>query len=211
MAKRRRVQNLTALGVLSALAFRDMHPYEIAGALRSWNKESDLQIKWGSFYTVVRNLAKHGLIAPVESVRAGNRPERTVYAITDEGRAELVDWTRELLTEAGRESFLAGLSVATMLGPDEVASLLQQRLTTIAEAERSTRDELARARDVPRVFLLETEYELSLLAAEAGWMRGLLAALADGEEPWVPAWRHFHATGELPPELRAMAENRDRS
>ncbi|MFD0521419.1 PadR family transcriptional regulator [Paractinoplanes durhamensis] len=119
MAKRRKVGNPMALGVLSVVAFRPMHPYEMAAALKGWGKERDLQIKWGSLYTVVGNLAKHGFLASSPSERAGKRPERTVYRITDAGRAELADWTRELLSTAEPESprFRGGLSVMSVLSP----------------------------------------------------------------------------------------------
>src|SRR3954471_24483675 len=98
MAAKRRVGNLLALAVLSALGQRPMHPYEIATTLRGQGKDQDMEIKWGSLYTVVRNMEKHGLIAAVESSREGRRPERTFYRITDDGRAEMVDWARELVS-----------------------------------------------------------------------------------------------------------------
>jgi len=41
---------------------------------------------------VVRQLANAGFVAEHETSREGQRPERTVYAITDTGRAELRDW-----------------------------------------------------------------------------------------------------------------------
>src|SRR5687768_5466140 len=120
--KRRRVNNLAALAILSAVTMRPMNPYEMATSLRAWGKDQDMAIKWGSFYTVVSNLNAHGLIAAVESGRAGNRPERTVYAITDAGRAEMVDWARELVSLPTTEQlrFRAGLSVLSALHPDEV-------------------------------------------------------------------------------------------
>ena len=98
MAKQRKVGNLLALAVLSTVIERPMHPYEIASLLRSRGKEDDMDIKWGSLYTVVRNMVKHGFIEVVDTERAGARPERTVYRITDAGRAELVDWARELVS-----------------------------------------------------------------------------------------------------------------
>ncbi|GAA3347321.1 PadR family transcriptional regulator [Amorphoplanes nipponensis] len=209
MAERRRVGNLLALGVLSAVAFRQMHPYEMAGALRGWGKERDLQIKWGSLYTVVRNLTKHGLLAEVESTRAGRRPERTVYRITDAGRAELVDWTRELLSAAEPEfpRFRAGLSVMSVLAPDEVAELLRRRLAAVEReiaGARATIDE--HSPRVPRLFLIEVEYDLAMLAAEATWMRSLLAELTAGTLPGLAQWRRAHETGEITAELAALAE-----
>ena len=125
MAKQRKIGNLLALAVLATVIERPMHPYEIASLLRSRGKEDDMDIKWGSLYTVVRNMVKHGFIEVVDTTRAGARPERTVYRITDAGRAELVDWTRELISTPQPEhpKFKAGLSVLAVLGPDDAAAL----------------------------------------------------------------------------------------
>ena len=144
MPKRRKVGNLLALAVLSALVQRPMHPYEIATALRAWGKDQDMEFKWGSFYTVIGNLDKHHLIEAVESVREGRRPERTVYRITDAGRAELVDWARELVSTpmAEHPRFRAGLSVLAALHPDEATDLLRQRLDLLEGAIREDRDAL---------------------------------------------------------------------
>lgn len=210
MAKKRKVGNLMALGILSTLVFRDMHPYEIAGALKGWGKDEDLEIKWGSFYTVVRNLAKHGMLEEVASGREGRRPERTVYRLTEAGRAELVDWTRELLSVAERETprFRAGLSVMAAVSPDEVTPLLQQRLAGVEEAIAAARKTLETySEKVPRLFLIETEYDVAMLRAEAEWMRSLIGELADGTLPGIDQWREVHETGQVPADLVELAEN----
>ena len=209
MAKQRKVGNLLALAVLSTLAQRDLHPYEIAAALRGWGKDQDMDIKWGSLYTVVRNMDKHGLIEAVQSVREGRRPERTIYRITDAGRAELVDWARELVStpEPERPRFRAGLSVLSVLHPDEATTLLRQRLDQLENAIAAGRDALTEyARDVPRLFLVELEYDLAMQEAEAAWMRDLLAELTSGTLPGIDGWRAFHETGEIPAELIELAE-----
>ena len=209
MPKRRKVGNLMALAILSAVAHRPMHPYEMAAALRGWGKDRDMAIKWGSLYTVVQNMAKHGLLAEVESTRQGRRPERTVYRITEAGRAELVDWTRELLSVAEHEfpRFRAGLSVLSVLAPDEVTGLLQQRLSALNAEIAKQRDALDRERvEVPRLFLIEDEYNLAILAAEAAWVGSLLAELTSGTLPGLAEWRAFHDTGEISAELLRLAE-----
>lgn len=135
MAKRRKVGNLTALAVLGTVPPRPMHPYEIASVLRVRSKEQDMKIRWGSLYRVVQNLDKYGFLEAVQSERHGGRPERTVYRITDAGRAELVDWVRELVGVPDREElrFKAGLSMLGVLSSDEVVVLLQGRIDALAE------------------------------------------------------------------------------
>ncbi|GGK74852.1 PadR family transcriptional regulator [Sphaerisporangium melleum] len=209
MPKPRKVGNLMALAVLSALTQRPMHPYEIATVLRGWGKDDDMEIKWGSLYTVVRNMEKHGLIAAVESVREGRRPERTVYRITDSGREEMVDWARELVSTPVQERprFRAGLSVLAVLHPDEATRLLRQRLDLLDDGIAAARDALTRhARTVPRLFLVESEYDLALQEAEAAWVRALLTELTSGTYPGLDVWRTVHETGVMPPELTELAE-----
>jgi DNA-binding PadR family transcriptional regulator len=210
MAKRRKVGNLLALGLLALLVpGRPMHPYEMATLLRRTGKEHDLHIKWGSLYTVVGNLEKHGFIAAVDTGRAGRRPERTRYAITDAGRAELRDWLRELVADPEREQprFAAALSVVGVLPPDEVAELLEHRLRALEADVAAQRAALQRfATEVPRLFLIESEYALALRVAEAEWTRSLLAELTDGSMPGLSEWRTWHRDGVTPAAWTALLE-----
>ena len=208
MAKRRRVGNLLALALLALLVPGDaIHPYEMAILLRRTGKEQNMTIKWGSLYTVVQNLEKHGLIEAAETGRAGNRPERTRYAITDAGRVELTDWLRELVADPEPEHprFEAALSVVSVLPPDEVATLLERRLAALEAALAVQRAALAEAgTQVPRLFLIESEYALALREAEAAWTRSLRDELTGGTLDGVAEWRRWHETGATPPGWAAL-------
>lgn len=209
MAKRRRVGNLLALALLAILApGTPMHPYEMASVLRRTGKERDMKIKWGSLYTVVQNLEKHGFITTVGSDRDGRRPERTVYAVTDAGRAELRDWVRELVEvpEPELSRFEAALSVLGVLPPDEATELLAARLRALDEDIAGLRAELAGATYLPRIFLIETEYAVAMREAEAAWVRSLLKELADGTLPGIAQWRDYHETGRPPPQWTQLLE-----
>ena len=209
MAKRRKVGNLLALAVLSAVIQRPMHPYEMASVLRERGKEQDMKIKWGSLYTVVQNMEKHGFLEATESMRQGGRPERTIYRITDAGREELEDWVRELVSTPEREHprFEAGLSVLVVLPPDEATNLLRQRLGLLEEEIAGERESLARtSREIPRLFLVEAEYDLAIREAEATWIRSLLEEFTAGSFPGLAQWRDWHATGLMPAELVDLAE-----
>lgn len=200
MPKRRKVGNLLGLAVLSTVVERPMHPYEIASTLRERGKETDMDVKVGSLYTVVRNLEKYGYLEVADTGRSGARPERTVYRITAAGRDELVDWARELVAEPQPEQprFKAGLSVLAVLTPDEAATLLEQRLAALQEANAALRGTLgAVAGQVPRLFLLESGYELAARDAECAWIRGLLAEFAAGTFPDLAMWRAYHESGRI--------------
>jgi DNA-binding PadR family transcriptional regulator len=209
MAKRRKVSNLLALSLLTLLTQRPMYPYEMASMLRERGKDNAIKVNWGSFYTVVQNLEKYGFIEAVEVVREGRQPERTTYQLTDAGRAELMDWLRELLSVPEREhsSFEAALSEAAVLPPDELIDLLQQRLAVLEEANGRMQAELATlVTQIPRLFLIESEYYLAQRRAEEEWVRGLLKEFTGGTFPGLDDWRRFHATGEVPDYVQELAE-----
>src|SRR6266487_4915200 len=161
MAKRK-MSNPLALAVLSLLIERPMHPYEMSSTMRERVKEESIKLNYGSLYSVVDSLVKHGLIEVHETTREGRRPERTVYAITEAGRTELEDWLAELLSTPVREftSLEAGLSLMPGLPPDEVARLLDQRVERLRVELRSldSGHEVARERGLPELFLVESLY-----------------------------------------------------
>jgi DNA-binding PadR family transcriptional regulator len=209
MAKRRKVGNLLALYLLSLLAQQPMYPYEMAQTLRDRGKEQSFPINWGSLYTVVANLAKYGFIEEAGTVREGRQPERTTYQITERGLAELKDWMTELLgvPEDERSGFVAALSEAGILPPDEVIGLLTTRLESLDKANAAQLDDLKKwVERLPRVLLIEAEYQLAMRVAQSQWLRGLLTELVGGTISGIDAWRRMHETGETPPEFDELNE-----
>jgi len=203
MAEKRKVANLMALAVLATVVQRPMHRYEMASVMRARGKDRDMDIKWGSLYTVVQNLERNGYLETTGVTRQGARPERTVYQITDAGRDELVAWTRELIAEPQAEHtrFVAGLSVLAVLAPQDVIELLRTRLQTLTETVDSLTGMLDEASHVPRLFLIEDEYRIAMTRAEVEWVRSLLDELTAGNFPHLDAWRRFHETGQMPAEF----------
>lgn len=209
MSSKRKVDNLLALAVLATVYQRPMHRYEMASVMRARGKDQDMDVKWGSLYTVVRNMEKHGLLEELGTSRQGARPERTIYGITEEGRRELVDWTRELISTPWREHprFAAGLSVLAVLRPQEAADLLRRRLGRLEESIAAEKAALAEhGGDVPRLFLVEDEYGLAMLEAEAAWVRSLLGELASGTFPGLDGWQAWHDTGAIPEDVAEAAK-----
>jgi DNA-binding PadR family transcriptional regulator len=207
MAKRRKVGNLLALSLLSLLAQQPMYPYEMAQTLRARGKDQNFKINWGSLYTVVNNLEKYGLIEEVGTVREGRQPERTTYQITAQGLAELRDWLSELLSvpEDENSAFVTALSEGGMLPPDQVIKLLTIRLATLDRNNAAHQADLKLwSERLPRLLLLETEYQLAMRLAQAKWVRGLLRELVEGTLDGMETWRQIHETGEMPPEMKEL-------
>jgi DNA-binding PadR family transcriptional regulator len=201
MAKRK-VSNPLALAVLGLLTERRMHPYEMASTLRARAKEESIKLNYGSLYSVVEALVRHGLIEVVDTVRDGRRPERTVYAITEQGRVEFADWLSELLAVPAKEypQFEAALSLVVGLPPDEVLDLLRLRALRLAAEVSGSEAALRRSLDsgLPRIFAVEGEYRLGQLRAELAFVEALAGEIADGRIDGYELWRTAHETSEIP-------------
>jgi DNA-binding PadR family transcriptional regulator len=193
---RRRVSNPLALAVLGCLAERPMHPYEISTTLRTRGKESSIKLNYGSLYSVVESLQKHGLIAARETTREGRRPERTVYEITPAGQEEFEDWLAELLSTPARDftSLEAGLSLMPGLPPDEVARLLAERADKL-QMEIASLDAMfafAAERKLPEIFSVESQFRRAMLSAELDFVTRLAEDIRSGAFGGTAVWRRMH-------------------
>lgn len=201
---KRKVGNLLGLAVMAYLLQRPMHPYEISRTLRDNGDDRSIKFNHGSLYMVVGQLVKAGFITAQETIRDGQMPERTVYALTGNGRAELHDWLRDLVEEPGHEypQFVAALSLVAALPPDEVVDLLGRRLERLARARSETTDLVdgALAQGVPELFLVEEQYRLALLDAETAFVEGFVARITDPDSGWGRDWARFHARESDPGE-----------
>jgi DNA-binding PadR family transcriptional regulator len=207
---RRKVSNPLALAVLGCLLERPMHPYEMSTTMRERRKEDSIKLNYGSLYSVVESLTKHGLISPRETVREGRRPERTVYEITEAGRAEFVDWLSELVSTPVQEytQFEAALSMLTGLPPEDATRLLEMRARLLTDELAALSAEMAASAELglPRLFSVEVEYRAALRSAEREFVRSLLGEIADGSLDGLAEWRQFHVEGAV--DIEAMFRQR---
>jgi DNA-binding PadR family transcriptional regulator len=203
---KRKVSNPLALAVLTLLAEKPMHPYEMSSTLRERAKEQSIKLNYGSLYSVVDSLVRHRLIEVQEVVREGKRPERTVYAITDAGRIEFVDWLTELLATPVKEylQFEAALSLMPTLAPGDVVRLLESRLLRLDTEIAATEAVLAKltGEGMAGLWLIEVEYMQVMRRAERGFVSGLIEKIKKEDLPDIMVWRRAHeaAAGDVPNE-----------
>src|ERR1700709_1564859 len=100
------------LMVLVLLAEAPMHPYEMQRLMLWRGKDQVVRVQRGSLYPAVERLWKAGLIDPLETERAGRRPERTVYQLTGAGRETAETWLTSMVRNVRNEfpEFPAALS-----------------------------------------------------------------------------------------------------
>jgi DNA-binding PadR family transcriptional regulator len=215
MAQARKVGNPLALAVLSYLTQRPMHPYELSRTLRQNDDGRSIKFNHGSLYMVFGQLAKAGFVVAQETARDGQRPERTLYALTPAGRAEMHAWLRSLVEEPEHEypHFVAALSLIAALPPDEVVDLLGRRRVRlqVRQDEIATLIATTLAAGEHPLFLVEEEYRLALLNAEAAFVDHFIERIIDPNTGWAPAWAQVLATFPLPARTDPSDEDRSAS
>jgi DNA-binding PadR family transcriptional regulator len=191
VAKRRKVANPLALAVLAQLLMGPTHPYEIGRRLTLQDKGRNIKYNRGSLYMVVEQLAKAGFIAEDGTVRDTQRPERTIYALTADGKTELYDWLRDLVAHPEHEfpKFGVALSLLVVLSPAEAVELLGTRLAALTEEAEQIRADVKASTDggLQWVFVVEEEYRLAVLDAEARFVTTLVEQL--GKPEYVRMWQ----------------------
>ena len=166
--------------------------------MRERGKDQSIKLNYGTLYTVVEALQQHEFIVAQETERAGRRPERTVYRLTDAGRMELIDWVSELISRPVKEytQFEAGLTLIPVLPPEDAAALLTQRCASleINIVQEHSLLQLAAQRGVSRLNLIEGEYLLAMHEAELAWTRQFAEAIRSGTMEGISEWADFHRT-----------------
>ena len=158
-----------------------MHPYRMQTLIRQRGKDQVANVTArNSVYQTIAALERAGLIAARETTRDENRPERTLYEATAEGRRTLRDWVRHGLSTPAREYPEFPAVLATLYGPDDredFAALLRQRVEALVPRLHEMEQPYP---NVPRLFLLEMEYMAALVRAEVKWLKGVIADLESG-------------------------------
>lgn len=182
-------ERLTPLSVmvLGLLREGDMHPYEMIRLMRQRHDDRLAPITNGTVYHTVGRLQKLGLLAELGVDRDGNRPERTTYTLTDDGRAIVLEWVRRELPRVDRpEQFRVALADSHNLDRVEVLELLRLRRDALQGQfcyHRDGRDKAAE-RGVPAQYLVEIEREAALLEADLRWLDTLIIRLEHREFAW---------------------------
>ncbi|MGF6882007.1 DNA-binding PadR family transcriptional regulator [Nocardia sp. GAS34] len=178
-----------AMALLGILHLEPMHPYAIQRRIKEWGKDKVVNVgQRAALYKTIARLQEAGLVAVRETGRDQQYPERTVYEITDAGRAAVAGWLAEMVGHPRNEypEFPAALSFLMLLGPDAAAVELRRRADALrAElAEMAVDAEQAEQFALPRVVMLEDEYLRAVTEAELRWLDGVVADLDAGTLTW---------------------------
>ncbi|KAA2251265.1 PadR family transcriptional regulator [Solihabitans fulvus] len=165
-----------------------MHPYEMQQTMRERHVNRMVKVTVGSLYHAVDKLERTGLIEATQTSREGNRPERTTYRITDEGRDVFADQLRHMTAEPADEYPEFDLAVGFLhkLDPEDALRQLHERTTAIESnlaAQQVWMDRLA-TQNLQPMYWINIRYRHAMWQAELTWIRDLVARLESGQINW---------------------------
>ncbi|HUB41327.1 MAG TPA: PadR family transcriptional regulator [Streptosporangiaceae bacterium] len=123
---------LFILGTLAASG--PLHGHQIRQQAQSDRTETYTDFQVGSVYGALKRLASEDLIREVRTERVGNRPERTIYEITPEGRRSLAAIHDSALREIDRhhDPFDLALAQARAIPEEHIEQIVKNRIGALS-------------------------------------------------------------------------------
>jgi DNA-binding PadR family transcriptional regulator len=124
-----------SLFILGVLHRGDFHPYEIKRRLENAMVECFTDVDVGTLYYAVRQLEKDGLISAVGQERVTRGGVRTVYRITEKGRAEFKDLLHRQFEQPGpvSQTLYGALLFLHLCDLEAVEGLVRRRIATLED------------------------------------------------------------------------------
>ena len=114
--------------ILGLLLSHGMHGYQLNQFLQD-NPGTPISLKKSNAYKLLSTMEKDGWVAHTQE-QEGNRPQRRVYSITENGKAAFYRLLRENLSSNPSPEFpgVVGMDFLHLLPSEEAATLLETRL-----------------------------------------------------------------------------------
>ncbi|MBO7746436.1 PadR family transcriptional regulator [Paenibacillus sp. MWE-103] len=174
------------LMILGLLMEHDRHPYEIRQTikLRNWNES--FKLRDGSLYYAVDQLRQDGLIeaAEVVAVPGENRPDKTIYRITDKGREAFYLLLNEQfkLTSYPQHPLFLAMPFVRHGHPGTIEELVVKQLEACEARIARMKAILELKGDIiPRGSSLMIEGFIQFGETEKAWLERLLAETRSGK------------------------------
>ena len=169
------------LAVLSLLAEKPMHGYEVESVIEERNMREWTEIGFSSIYHILRKLAGQGLLTSQQGEKEGRGPARKVYHITELGKETFYTSTIKALSEPVVVSnpFEMGLHNLGWLKPADALEALGTYLQGRQDLLESIKGHAQRHTDMHFFLDVIFDYSYMQLEAEIKWLQNLIQRLTD--------------------------------
>ncbi|RKP56192.1 PadR family transcriptional regulator [Cohnella endophytica] len=179
--------------VLGLLMEKECHPYEIRQTIKGRNWDQTFRVKDGSLYYAVDQLRQDGFIEVAETipVSGDNRPDKTVYRITESGKSQLLEMLYSQMTQGFYPQHPLFMTLPFVRHTDlkRVEELIEKQLeASLGRISRLEGVLEIKKERLPRGSVLLIEGILRFNKTEREWLEDLLkearnARLAEGPAP----------------------------
>jgi DNA-binding PadR family transcriptional regulator len=179
--------------LLGLLASKPMYGYEVRQQMKETAMEYWVDVPQGSVYPALQRMAADGFLEVVEVTQDGKRPTKTIYRITDEGRAEHLRLLRNAWVDPALSGFPVDVALffVWFLPEEEIAMLLaeridriDQRLMNVALARQHNKAAAQIFDDLPEPYMEMIfdllEHSEVTLNTEREWAKRILDRLLEG-------------------------------
>jgi DNA-binding PadR family transcriptional regulator len=177
-----------AVAVLGLLHAGPLHPYAMQRLIKLWGKDQVVNVgQRANLYKTIRRLQEAGLVAVLQTERDQRYPERTVYELTDAGRAAAATWLADMIAKPRNEfpQFPAALSFVMILGPEQALAAMEERARSLTTSLAELEDSLQQySGTLPRITLMDDEYQRAVTNAELTWLTSVIEDLRAGTLTW---------------------------
>ncbi|MGD6793430.1 PadR family transcriptional regulator [Metabacillus indicus] len=164
------------LVILGLLMEQNAHPYEMKQIMEQRHMDHFMKLQKGSLYYAVEQLYKKEHIEIVDIIKDTNRPDKTIYSITESGKKL---FHKMILDELSSDSNLyhplfTGVAFTLHSNPQEVADVLEKRVELTKKRVTELKGILDLYKKLPRAVIHLIRGSILHGEAELAWLTDLI-------------------------------------
>ncbi|RIX53002.1 PadR family transcriptional regulator [Paenibacillus nanensis] len=171
--------------VLGLLIEKNRHPYDIRQTIKGRNWHVAFKIRDGSLYYAVDQMRADGLIeaAEVIPVPGDNRPDKTIYRITEKGKASFLELLQKQMNQTAypEHPIFSALPFVSVADKEKTMTLLGRQLAA-CKARIELMREVAERKEgaLPRGSVHLIRGILRFSEVEKEWLEEIIAEAESG-------------------------------
>ena len=163
---------ITILGILNE---QPVHAYQLEQLLKEKKLKNKVELAFSSIYAVLKKLEKRSLVTS-KLERIPKHADKKVYTITEEGKTELRDNLRQLLSkpETQKSSFELCLHFSNLIPNSELKEILKMYEAELTRMIQNQIKEITTLKTDNQVKRALYNRSLKLWQAEKQWLKELI-------------------------------------